>query len=100
MPAETYPREEYRKLRADFDAAMVKFASDLKILADERDAANARASSANARASAAAVAVGYFDKLVAERDALRVEVETLRLFGHKDCTAQADAELARRHANR
>lgn len=31
--------------------------------------------------------------------ALAEEIEVLRLYGNKDCTAMADAELSRRRAN-
>lgn len=35
-----------------------------------------------------------YEKVCAERDALKQEVEILRLYGNKDCTAMADDRLA------
>ncbi len=36
------------------------------------------------------------DRLQKDVERLRVEIEVLRLYGNKDCTAMADAELRRR----
>lgn len=45
-----------------------------------------------------ALCVGCTASLRAECDALRREVEVLRRYGNKTCTAMADEELAKRES--